>query len=555
MKTTFLMLCAALLFSNLNAQQPESHHNAITAKITGQLNGYDPEKDQDLELKFVSVVPTPEHQAEKMVRPNADGSFAFQPDYPLRYQQIWFGVGENYFGQLIIDRDLSIDVDLDALRDTSQHFASEFVRFGGSDGELNQLVNDFTTFEISQRPAGGRPANIEALMDRELSPAGKTEKLLDYYDGQEVIVREFLQENPSPYGWLLTNQLASQKYGEIAVAHWGHTMPEELMEEMIRHRPFAISNESVIDYYGYLSNYMLMNSQQELLDIYREDVLPAIPIAQEQERLQEFISLFSAKLDEQEYDKEVFRTESKYFREQYEKEVYAARVKKFTRLVNRFPSEQADLLKLVGGGKDIWERELYIGKLMPTIKTTWAAELMEKEWETTRQQIEMVNKKLNAIKINKSDSPMGENVGQLPNGADLILAKQEELEELLGSIRAAYPDQAIILDVWATWCGPCIYDMQNSAENREKLEELGVQVIYLCSASGSSEEKWKKKVAELGVAAPQIFLSPELSKSIMSYFELPGYPSHVFIDKDGQYHPDLVHSLRTVDLEAVKEKL
>lgn len=73
--------------------------------------------------------------------------------------------------------------------------------------------------------------------------------------------------------------------------------------------------------------------------------------------------------------------------------------------------------------------------------------------------------------------------------------------------------------------------------------------------SGSSEEKWKQKVAELGIAAPQIYLSPALSKSIMSYFELKGYPSHIFIDRDGKYYPDLIHSLRGVDLETVREKM
>lgn len=41
----------------------------------------------------------------------------------------------------------------------------------------------------------------------------------------------------------------------------------------------------------------------------------------------------------------------------------------------------------------------------------------------------------------------------------------------------------------------------------------------------------------------------------MSYFDLEGYPSHIFLDKEGQHHPDLVHGIRNVNLEALREKL
>jgi thioredoxin-related protein len=83
------------------------------------------------------------------------------------------------------------------------------------------------------------------------------------------------------------------------------------------------------------------------------------------------------------------------------------------------------------------------------------------------------------------------------------------------------------------------------------LAEQDVQVIYLCVKEGSNKDLWQKKVAELDVPTPHFFLDTHLSKEIMSYFELRGYPSHLFFDRKGKYHPDLLHSIRDIDFDKV----
>lgn len=551
MKTTLLLITTMLLAQSLSAQ-PASHYSGEFPTITGTIKGYDPEKDQGLVVTLSPVIPTPEHQTKKTLTIKPDGSFSYQVAYPFHYQQMWFSIEDHYFGQLLLDQGLNLEIELDPLRENKAHFASEHVRFTGPDGAFNQLVNAYTSFEIPKR-SKGQSENTVIIMNRELSPAEKTEKLRAYYEGKKAIIREFLTEQPSPHGWILKNEMLSDMYGEFAVAYWGKEMPDKLLQEIRQHQPLLLSNSSVINYYGYIGSQMLMNTQEETKQIYQEDILPEINIPQERKRLEAYLNMFQQRLDGEEYDKEAYKTEAKYFYDQYPKEVFTGRVKRFISKVESFTDDQADMIRMISGGQDIWERDIYGSKVLPTIKADWAAQIMQQEWEKTRRQIEMVNKKLAAIRIPETGSDLGESVGRLPNGAELFLAKQEKLEDLLGAIRSQYNGKAIILDVWATWCGPCIFDMEQSVDNRKKLEEMGVQVVYLCTASGSNEDKWKKKVTELDVVAPQIFLSPELSKTIMSYFELPGYPSHVFIDKEGQYHRDLIHSLRQIDFDAVKE--
>ena len=53
-------------------------------------------------------------------------------------------------------------------------------------------------------------------------------------------------------------------------------------------------------------------------------------------------------------------------------------------------------------------------------------------------------------------------------------------EQLKGSI--------IVLDFWATWCGPCIKEIPALNQLQEKYATKGVKVIGVTMASGSAEE-------------------------------------------------------------------
>lgn len=50
-------------------------------------------------------------------------------------------------------------------------------------------------------------------------------------------------------------------------------------------------------------------------------------------------------------------------------------------------------------------------------------------------------------------------------------------------------------------------------------------------------------------------MTPDLSKEIMATFKLMGYPSHVFIDKNGKYHEDVIKWIEHIDFNQLDEKL
>ena len=130
-----------------------------------------------------------------------------------------------------------------------------------------------------------------------------------------------------------------------------------------------------------------------------------------------------------------------------------------------------------------------------------------------------------------------------------------DAKNLLAAIQNAFPNKTLILDVWATWCGPCIHDMKNSKDSKAALKELAVEVIYLCVEDGSSNKKWEKTVAGLKTEGTHIFLEKELANSVMDFFDLNSYPSHVFIDKEGNWDTNFIYSIADLDIEQLKIRL
>jgi len=547
-----LSLFILLLCSSLAAQQKFSPFQDHTPTVIGQLKGYDAKVDADLKLSFVVVVPTPESQEQNTVLPNADGSFTFQLPHPLRYQQIWFSIGDHYYGQLIVDKGLEILADLDVLKKDPGNWLKDGVQFKGDDKGICEVVNRFVQYRREHKLDGENKMQI--MMDRAASVEDKVERMKTLQAAEAEREAKYIEEYPSDWNWVLENERLSDFYGDLCVLHWSKFMAAALRKEILSHQPKLISN-AASSYYGYQSNGLMFSTPAENVRNFAEILPPKLESVEEKERMIEFATLMERKNQKAVYDEALYKKESKYFFQQYKREIHQAKVDAFAEKLEGVPSPTKDFLIAVGGGEDIWERTYYVERMLPKVAESWVRNMMEKNWAVTKEKIKAVNEKLATIKVNTTDSPIGKDLGSLENGASFYAAEQEQLETLLGALRSSAGEKAVLFDIWATWCGPCLYDMKQSHTNIEKLEELGVEVIYICVASGTDQDSWQKKATELDLGTKHIFLSEDLSKQIMEYFELKGYPSHVFLDKNGKYHPKLVSSIRNIDLEKVKERL
>ncbi len=137
-------------------------------------------------------------------------------------------------------------------------------------------------------------------------------------------------------------------------------------------------------------------------------------------------------------------------------------------------------------------------------------------------------------------------VGKTPNGKEVNLAK------LKGKV--------VLVDFWATWCGPCVREIPNIKKMYAKYHDKGFEVI------GISVDKEKDKLDEFlkeeKLPWPCIYDSgaPE-GERLAEYFGVLSIPQAILVDQQGHVvalearGPELGRLLaRLIDKEETEEK-
>ena len=108
------------------------------------------------------------------------------------------------------------------------------------------------------------------------------------------------------------------------------------------------------------------------------------------------------------------------------------------------------------------------------------------------------------------------------------LANEEafDLEKFIGD---NYKGRPVVVDLWNTWCGPCLSAIAQSEEIKQKFS--GKDLVFLYVADDSSpEDEWRPKAEEIG--SRQVRISKEASNALLERYGLEGFPSYLFFDRN-----------------------
>ncbi|CAM3708560.1 TlpA family protein disulfide reductase [Rheinheimera salexigens] len=122
-------------------------------------------------------------------------------------------------------------------------------------------------------------------------------------------------------------------------------------------------------------------------------------------------------------------------------------------------------------------------------------------------------------------------LGLAPSFASAEMAPDFSLKTLTGdNVRLAEQRGDIILiNFWASWCGPCIQEMPKLDQLAEKYQGLGVQVWGINVETDTAAAN--AYLAKLPVTFPILFDS---ENNVSKAYAIKAMPTTVIINKDGE---------------------
>lgn len=104
-------------------------------------------------------------------------------------------------------------------------------------------------------------------------------------------------------------------------------------------------------------------------------------------------------------------------------------------------------------------------------------------------------------------------------------------DKVMEAILSKYKGKVVFIDLWATWCAPCLDAMKEFRTTKGEFHGKDVVFVYL--TNGSSPHKlWEEKIK--GIGSEHYYLKGDQWEYVMDHFGLEYIPSYLLYSKEGK---------------------
>jgi thiol-disulfide isomerase/thioredoxin len=174
-------------------------------------------------------------------------------------------------------------------------------------------------------------------------------------------------------------------------------------------------------------------------------------------------------------------------------------------------------------------QRLYSGKTRDFLWASLIRGYFSNEKILKNKEIKMVINDFNTISNNQTYKDYVNSFQRLNDvkntDAFQVKNKGDQQEDLLKVFKKS---KINYVDVWASWCGPCIAEMEASEKLRKEYEDKGVQFVFI--SIDENGFNWKKTNKRLGLGNSYIDASSAFAKA----FKIKEIPRYFIFDENGK---------------------
>lgn len=108
----------------------------------------------------------------------------------------------------------------------------------------------------------------------------------------------------------------------------------------------------------------------------------------------------------------------------------------------------------------------------------------------------------------------------------------------------------VLIDFWASWCGPCRAEMPNVLANYEKYKDKGFEVVGI--SLDTKHEAWVEGIKKLNVPFPQLSELSGWKGEYHNRYGISTIPANLLVDPTGKI---IACDLRAANLSSTLEKI
>ena len=103
-------------------------------------------------------------------------------------------------------------------------------------------------------------------------------------------------------------------------------------------------------------------------------------------------------------------------------------------------------------------------------------------------------------------------------------------EDLFASIISKHRGKVVLIDFWATWCGPCVAGHKSMRPMKAELADKDIVYVYI-AGENSPKERWEQMTPE--IHGEHYRLTHEQWDYLWKTFNISGIPTYFIHDRDG----------------------